>query len=56
MTVKALYLILSYMNVIIVKNDEDIFIGNAYNIPISLMDEWVDHLETDHDDLVIILK
>lgn len=56
MTVQVLYSILSNNDVIIVKNDKDIFTGIADNIPIALMNEWVDCLKIDNDDLVIILK
>lgn len=56
MTVEFLYSILSNIDVIIVKNDKDIFTGIADNIPISLMNEWVDCIKINHDDLVIILK
>ena len=40
----------------IVKNFKDVFTGIADNIPLSLMDEWVDCLKIDHDYLAIILK
>ena len=56
MTVQCLYSILNNIDVIIVKNDKDIFNGVSDNIPLKLMNEWVDYLETDNDDLVIILK
>ena len=56
MTVQCLYSILSNIDVIIVKNDKDIFKGVSDNIPLKLMYEWVDRIETDNDDLVIILK
>ena len=46
----------SDLDVIIVKNDKDIFNGVSDNIPLKLMNEWVDSLETDNDELVIILK
>ena len=56
MTVQCLYSILSNIDVIIVKNDKDLFKGVSDNIPLKLMCEWVDRIETDNDDLVIILK
>ena len=56
MTVQVLYSILTNNEVIIVKNDKDIFNGIADNIPIVVMNEWVDCLKIDHDQLVIILK
>lgn len=56
MTVQCLYSILNNIDVIIVKNDKDIFNGVSDNIPLKLMNEWVEYLETDNDDLVIILK
>lgn len=56
MTVQALYSILSNIDVIIVKNDKDIFTGIADNIPIALMNEWVDCIKSDNDDLLIFLK
>ena len=56
LTVQFLYSILNNIDVIIVKNGKDIFNGVSDNIPLKLMSEWVDQLETDHDDLVIILK
>lgn len=56
MTIQVLYSILWNIDVIIVKNDEDIFTGISDNIPISLMNEWVDYIKIDHDGLVIILK
>ena len=56
MTVQFLYSILNNIDVVIVKNGKDIFNGVSDNIPLKLMSEWVDQLETDHDDLVIILK
>ena len=56
LTVQFLYSILNNIDVIIVKNGKDIFKGVSDNIPLKLMSEWVDRLETDHDDLVIILK
>lgn len=56
MTVQFLYPILNNIDVIIVKNEKDIFNGVSDNIPMKLMDTWVDHIEIDHDDLVIILK
>ena len=56
MTVQCLYSILNNIDVIIMKNGKDIFKGVSDNIPLKLMSEWVDQLETDHEDLVIILK
>ena len=56
MTVQCLYSILNNIDVIIVKNGKDIFNGVSDNIPLKLMNEWIDQLETDNDDLVIILK
>ena len=56
MTVQCLYSILNNIDVIITKNDKDIFNGVSDNIPLKLMCEWVDRIEIDHDDLVIILK
>ena len=56
MTIQLLYSVLSNLDVIIVKNDKDIFNGIADNIPIVLMDEWIDSLKIDHDQLVIILQ
>lgn len=56
MTVQFLYSILNNIDVIITKNGKDIFNGVSDNIPLKLMNEWVYQLETDHDDLVIILK
>lgn len=56
MTVQLLYSILSNNDVIIVKNDKDIFNGIADNIPIVLMNEWVDCIKIDHDHLAIILQ
>ena len=56
LTVQCLYSILNNIDVIIVKNGKDIFNGVSDNIPLKLMHEWVDQLEIDHDDLVIILK
>lgn len=56
MTVQCLYSILNNIDVIIVKNDKDIFNGVSDNIPLSLMNEWVDCLKIDHDHLAIILK
>ena len=56
MTVRVLYSILSNIDVIIVKDDKDIFNGPADNIPLVLIDEWVDYLKIDNDGLVIILK
>lgn len=56
MTIQVLYSILSNIDVTIVKNNKDIFTGIADNIPLTLMNEWVDCIKTNHDDLVIILK
>ena len=56
MTVQCLYSILNNIDVIIVKNDKDIFNGVSDNIPMKLMNEWVDCLKIDHDYLAIILK
>ena len=56
LTVQFLYSVLNNIDVIIEKNGKDIFNGVSDNIPLKLMSEWVDQLETDHDDLVIILK
>ena len=56
LTVQFLYSILNNIDVIIVKNGKDIFNGVSDNIPLKLMSEWVDQIETDHDYLVIILK
>ena len=56
LTVQFLYSVLNNIDVIIVKNGKDIFNGVSDNIPLKLMNEWVDCLETDNDDLVIILK
>lgn len=56
LTVQFLYSVLNNIYVIIVKNGKDIFNGVSDNIPLKLMSEWVDQLETDHDYLVIILK
>ena len=56
MTVQFLYSILNNIDVIIVKNDKNIFNGVADNIPMKLMDAWVEHIEIDNGHLVIILK
>ena len=56
MTVQFLYSILSNIDVTIVKNEKDIFNGISDNIPMKLMNEWVDCIKINHDDLVIILK
>lgn len=56
MPIQILYPILSNIHVIIVKNDKDIFVGIADNIPLALMNEWVDCIKINHEDLVIILK
>ena len=56
MTVQELYSILSNNEVIIVKKFKEIFTGMADNIPLTLMDEWVDCIKIVNDDLVIILK
>ena len=56
MSVQELYSILSNIEVIIVKNFKDIFTGMADDIPLALMDEWVDCIKIVNDDLAIILK
>ena len=56
MTVQYLYPILSNNEVIIVKNDKDIYNGIADNIPIVLMNEWFDCIKIDHNNLFMILK
>lgn len=56
MTVQFLYSILQDIDVIIVKNEKDIFKGIADNIPMKIMNEWVTKIEIDHEELVIILK
>lgn len=56
MTVQVLYSILSNIDVIVVKDDTTIFTGMADNIPIVLMNEWVECIKIDYEDLVIILK
>ena len=56
MSVQELYSILSNIEVVIVKKFEDIYRGMADNIPLTLMDEWVDCIKIVNDDLVIILK
>lgn len=56
MTIQVLYSILSNIGVIIVKNDKDIFNGISDNIPLSLMNEWIDCIKIVNDELAIILK
>ena len=56
MTVQELYPILSNIEVIIVQKFKEIFTGTADNIPLTLMDEWVDCIKIVNDELAIILK
>lgn len=56
MTVRFLYNVLRNIDVVIVLNNKDLFNGTSDNIPLFLMDTWVDHLEIDHGHLAIILK
>lgn len=56
MTIRFLYNILRNIDIVISLNNVDLFVGNSDNIPLFLMDKWVDYLELAHDQLVIILK
>lgn len=56
MIIRFLYSVLKNIDVVIVLNNKVLFNGNSDNIPVFLMDTWVDHLELDHEHLVIILK
>ena len=56
MSVQELYPILSNIEVTIVKKYEDVFTGMADNIPLTLMDEWVNCIKVINGELTIILE
>lgn len=56
MTVRFLYNVLRNIDVVIVLNNKDLFNGTSDNIPLFLMDTWVDYLGVENSQLVVYLK